>query len=247
MVKFCERSATTSLENVQYLRMFRVNRIDKMTIDTLKEDEYSWLLKKDLEIYPTDKPVTESVLKNWYVRNPEFGITFREGGKIIGTNIVIPLNREGWQGLIDGKLLESDCKDKFIFDCEKDCEIGIHIYHIRKEPAIKRFYTIAMAALAKVLLNLKKRNNNLKVVGFSGLCVTNDGIGLFYNKLNCKESAVKKNEYVLMKNKRIELFELSRFGELERKLNEGYEFITRCKMLVLYPDDPSIVWSYINI
>src|SRR3989304_2822432 len=126
------------LGNFQYLQILRVNRMKEMTIDTLREHEFSWLLGKDLEIYPTDKPVTESVLRNWYVRNPEFGITFREGSKIIGTNITIPLNKKGWQGLIEGKLLESDCKDKYIFDCEKDCELGIHIYHIRKEPTIKR-------------------------------------------------------------------------------------------------------------
>ena len=213
----------------------------------LRENEFSWLLEKDKEIYPTDKPVTDSVLKNWYVRNPEFGITFRERHKIIGANIIIPLNKQGWKGLIDGRLLESDCKDKFIFDNNKDSEIGIHIYHIRKESSISEFYKYAMEALTSVLLKLKNLNKLLKVIGFSGLCVTKNGIGLFFNKFNCKESAVIKNEYVLMKNNGIELAELNHFGELERKLREGYKFITRCKMLVTYPDDPSIIWSYLNI
>ena len=80
-----------------------------MEIDILRENKFSWLLEKDKDIYPTDKPVTESVLRNWYARNPEFGIAFREGRKIIGANIIIPLNKQGWKGMIDGRLLESDC------------------------------------------------------------------------------------------------------------------------------------------
>lgn len=218
-----------------------------MEIDALKKNEYSWLLEKDKEIYPTDKPVTESVLKNWYVRNPEFGITFREGRKIIGVNVIIPLNKQGWEGLIDGRLLESDCKDNFIFDDKNDGEIGIHIYHIRKEAPVTEFYKYAMGALNRVLVNLKNRNKLLKVIGFSGLCVTENGIGLFFNKFNCKESAVIKNEYVLKKNDGIELAELNNFSDLERKLREGYTFIARCKMLVTYPNEPSIVWTYLNI
>jgi hypothetical protein len=217
-----------------------------MTVDTLKEHEYAWLLEKDLEIYPTDKPVTVSVMKNWYVRNPEFGIAFRDGNEIIGANLAIPLNKKGWRGLIDGTLMESDCKGEYIFDWGKDREIGIHIYHIRRDSSMKGFHTLALKALADSLSNLTRRNNALKIIGFSALCVTSRGIGLFYNKLNCKESAVIKNEYVLKKDDRIELFEFGRFEDLENKLSEGYEFVTRCKMLVSYPGDPSIVWSYIN-
>lgn len=217
-----------------------------MIRDALQTEEYDWLLEKDFEIYPTDQPVTREVLTQWYGNNPDFGIVFRENKAIKGVNITIPLNREGWFGLINGDLSEANCDQMYIFDNGRDSEIGLHVYHIRKFCDIKGFYEISLKALNDILENLRNKNHTLSVVGFSGLCVTKSGINLFYNKLNCRETAVIKTEHILSLKNKIIIRDIRSNDELQEKLANGYRYLNRCKMLVLYPEDPSIVWRYIK-
>ena len=91
-----------------------------MIRDMLHERDYSWLLERDYEIYPIDKPVTPRVLKQWYRNNPDFGIVFRENHNIFGTNIIIPLNRTGWEGLINGRITEAECNEQYIFNNKRE-------------------------------------------------------------------------------------------------------------------------------
>jgi len=217
-----------------------------MIRDCLREKDYDWLLEKDYEIYPTDRPVTKKIIQQWYTRNPEFGIIFRENNEIVGVNVTIPLNRTGWKLLINGELLESDCNENYIFNNETDDAIGLHVYHIRKNADIDDFYKLSLSGLNETIMALRKHNENLKVIGFSGLCVTKMGIGLFFNKLNCRESAVIKNEHIVKGNDSIEIIKMSHYRDMEKKLKAGREYMHRCKMLVLYPGDPSVVWKYIK-
>lgn len=217
-----------------------------MKIDTLRDADYDWLLEKDLEIYPTDKPVTKTTIEKWYINQPEFGIVFREGNEIKGMNITIPLNRQGWEGLVNGDLLESDCDDRFAFNNKQDTEIGLHIYHIRKTSGMKGFYKDSLIALNQILDNLRKDNDNLKVIGFSALCVTKMGIGLFFNKLNCRERAVIISEHIFKKENQLQIFEIDSQEELNQKLMENYRYRNRCKMLLTYPNNPSLAWKYIQ-
>jgi hypothetical protein len=217
-----------------------------MKIDILHKDDYEWLLQKDHEIYPTDKPVTKSIIAQWFVHNPEFGIIFKNNHKITGTNITIPLNREGWEGLINGRVLESECDQRYIFDNNRNSEIGLHIYHIRKTVSIKEFYIYSLVALNEIVQNLRKENENLKVMGLSAFCVTRMSIGLFFNKLNCMERAFISSEHILGKNNRLEIFKTNNQEELKRKLSNGYTYVNRCKMLLTYPGNVSLVWKYIT-
>jgi hypothetical protein len=217
-----------------------------MKIDILREADFDWLLEKDMEIYPTDKPVTREIIEKWYLYHPEFGIVFRDGNEIEGMNITIPLNRKGWEGLINGELLESDCDDRFAFNNKEDTEIGLHIYHIRKTGDTKGFYKDSLIALNHILDNLRKDNDNLKVIGFSGLCVTKMGIGLFFNKLDCRERAFIVSEHIIKKDNKLKIFEIDSQEELNQKLIEGYIYLNRCKMLLTYPNNPGLIWRYIK-
>ena len=212
----------------------------------LHEHDYGWLLERDYEIYPIDKPVTPRVLKQWYSNNPDFGIIFRENNEIFGTNITIPLNRTGWEGLISGRITEAECNKQYIFNNKSDTEIGLHVYHIKKTSAIRGFYKYSLKALHEIMEDLRRSNKGLRIIGLSALCVTKMGIGLFYNKLNCRESGVIVHEHILKKEDRLVIFETKSHRELRNKLLMGYEYINRCKMLVLHPEEPSLVWEYLK-
>jgi hypothetical protein len=217
-----------------------------MIVDRLKGYDYEWLLEKELEIYPTDKPISRKTIDGWYIHHPEFGIVFRDKNKIKGVNITIPLNRKGWEGLINGDLLESDCDDRYVFKNGKDQEIGLHICHIRKTGDFKAFYKIALTALNDILTNLRKENKNLKVIGLSALCGTRMGIGLFFNKMNCHERSYVSNEHILKKNGRLEVYVFNSQEELDYRIQNNYDYLFRCKMLLTYPKEPSLIWSYIK-
>jgi hypothetical protein len=214
---------------------------------TLNEKDYKLILDMDKKVYPTFSPVTKDIIKSWYIKNPEFGVIFEENQKIIGVLIAIPLNERSWKKLINGNLKESEMNEKTIFDNLMDKKLGIHLYHIEKLDAnIKEFYKISLTHLASLLDNLKKKNNNLKIIGFSGLCVTPEGINLFEKRLNCKERDFVIQEHILEKDEQKIVLETDSKEIIHNKINEGYNYITKCKMLVLYPNEESMVWSYLN-
>lgn len=213
-----------------------------MSVRPITSNDYGLILQQDKAVYPTDSPVTKEVIQTWYAKNPEFGMIFEEDGKIVGDFIVVPLNKEGWEKLINGELAEAYCKD-YIFDNSKDKEIGLHGYHMEKLTDMKEFYKIAFKALGKIINNLKMKNPELKVIGFSGLAVTPEGIGLCENKLNCKERDYISNENIMEKNsKKI----VVKTDEVENGKKQGYNYLNRCKMLVAYPNEKSIIWEYLN-
>lgn len=80
----------------------------------------------------------------------------------------------------------------------------------------------------------------LKVIGFSGLAVTTQGIGLLYNKFNYRE-----RDFLRRKDGILEILDTNSQEELGSKLKKGYEYINRCKMLVTFPWELSIVWNYL--
>ncbi|MBS3092929.1 hypothetical protein J4466_05940 [Candidatus Pacearchaeota archaeon] len=216
-----------------------------MELKTIRKENYRVLLELDKKVYPTDSPVTPRVLDQWYQRNPEFGMVYREKGKIVGLGIAIPLNAKAWKRLINGELAESDLNSETIFDNSKDKEIGIHVYHIEKlDKSIKEFHKTFLIDLSKIIGKLRIKNPNLEIIGFSGLCVTNEGIGLLSRKLTCKEREYKCNEYILEKDNKKIVFKADSKKELDSKIADGYKLINRCQMLVTYPGEKSIVWEF---
>ena len=217
-----------------------------MAIRPLTQSDYLNLLAVDKKVYPTDNPVTEEILGQWYKNNPEFGVVFEEHNTLRGMLISIPLTKGAWQGLTSGKISEAELHGGAIFNASRDSEIGIHVYHVERHDKSKGFYKEALGALAEIVRNLKHKNLALKVVGFSALCSSLQGRNLFENKLNFRERGFISGECIVRKARRVEIFRSHSEAELKKKLAQGYEFINRCKMLVLYPDEPSLVWSYLK-
>ena len=106
------------------------------------------------------------------------------------------------------------------------------------DKSIPHFHKIALHELKKAILSLKKNNKNLKIIGFSGLAVTPEGIGLCENTLNCKEREFIIDEHILEKfNEKIIA---STKKEADERIKLEYKYINRCKMLVLYPNEKSV-------
>lgn len=218
-----------------------------MEIKSINKKDYDLILRLDKKVYPTASPVTKEIIAQWYQNNPEFGFVFHKKNKINGMCVAIPLNKKGWKQLISGKLAESGLNSKTIFNNSKDKEIGIHIYHLEKFDKHKKgLYLASLKEIQKLIIQLRKENPKLKIIGFSGLAVTSQGITLLYNKLNCRERGFINTEHILAKQGKIEIFETTSIKKLMEKLKQGYEYKNRCKMLVLYPNEPSIVWNYLE-
>ncbi|KAL6042524.1 N-acetyltransferase domain-containing protein [Balamuthia mandrillaris] len=255
------------------------DRLQDMRLRPVREADFDLLLSLDQKVYPCED-VTYNALKAWYRRNPEFGMIYDlpDDGEIVATAIFIPLNEKGWNKLINGELDEGELGPEEIFDAERDSAIGIHVYHLEKlDNKVRSFFQTAMTDLNAIIQRLREAKAKrqqlalplteeqgqqlLKVVGFSGLAVTNNGIGLLFNKLNMMErdyicqqhilqrkairrsghsSAADKNESDLT------VFKCCTKKELAQKLAEGYDYVNRCKMLVTYPTEPSIVWIFLN-
>jgi len=218
-----------------------------MKFRSISKKDYELLLKLDRKVYPTDNPVTSEILSNWYKKNPEFGMIFEDDkGELEGVCISIPLNKNGWNKLINGKLSEADLNSKTLFDNSRDKEIGLHIYHIERLSDRNDFYKDSLNGLNDIIQDLRKINPSLKIIGFSGLCVTPSGIGLFYNKFNCRERKFVNQEHIFRKEGKLKIFNINSYSQFSNVLKEGYEYLNRCKMLVLYPDEFSLIWDYLS-
>ena len=218
----------------------------EMLTRSVRRSDYARIIESDKEVYPTANPVTEDVLDQWYKNNPEFGSILEQHNELRGMCIAIPLTTEAWKKLVSGDVSESELHGSAIFDASKDNEIGIHIYHLEKSGQSKGFYKDALWALGEITHRLKRKNPALRIIGFSGLCTSPQGISLFQNKFNCQERDFVNREYVLRKDGRAEVFHPQSEQDLRSKLADGYECICRCKMLVLYPEEASVVWDYLN-
>ena len=217
-----------------------------MNIHSITKEDYPLLMELDKKVYPTDDPVTPEIFNQWFANNPEFGILLKNEEETLGNAIIIPLNKKGWEGLTTGKLLESELNSKYIFDNTRDKELCIHIYHIEKLTKIEKFHDLILKKLQEIISSLKDTNTQLTVSGFSGLCVTSQGIGLFYNKFNCREREFINTEVILEKNSKIKIADEENLEELKKDLSQGWSYKNRCKMLVIYPNEFSIVWNYLK-
>jgi len=199
-----------------------------MEVRPITSEDYKLILELDKKVYPTHSPVTKEIISKWYSKNPEFGLIYEENKKIVGVCISIPLNKKGWTSLINGGITESELDEKMIFDSSHDKEIGIHIYHIEKlDTNIKKFYKKSLE-----YLSLLVKSKKAKVFGFSALC-----------KLNCKERDFINTEHILEKGGKLFVFNEKK-ENINKMIKKGYNYCNRCEMLVLYPNEQSIVWKY---
>ena len=215
-----------------------------MKLRSITNKDYDSILRMDKKVYPTDSPVTKEIISSWYINNPEFGMIYEENNQTVGTCVVIPLNMAGWKGLINNNRKESEMNEETIFNNSRDNEIGIHFYHIEKiEPVMNIFYRKALKDLSGIINNLKEKNKKLKICGFSALAVSKEGIGLAERVANFKERDYKCPEHVFEKEGKLAVFDSSN-NNFKETANQDYNLVTRCKMLVLYPEEKSPIWKY---
>lgn len=214
-----------------------------MNYRIIKRSDYPFLLTIDQKVYPTETPVAPKTLDEWYKNDPDFGIIFEEGGKITGVLMVIPLSEKGWNGLISGELTEADIRGDYVFDKTKDGSIGLHCYHIEKFTDGNDFYVEAYTILGHII---KRVCPATKVLGLSGFAVTTAGISLAFNKLNLREREFISNEHIVSKDGILEVIENLTQEKLEQLLANGYIYHNRCKLLITYPNEVSLVWKYMG-
>lgn len=207
--------------------------------------DFELLVKLDYSIYPSNNVASKEKYSIFFEKNPEFGIAFKKGKKTIGLCVVIPFNKKGFFGFVNGKITENEIKKEHLFDNSRDKKIYLYILHIEKLFKIKNFYIHCLKELGRIVSNLKKQNCDLIVGGIAGLCVTNSGVSLFFNKFNCVESKFISNEYIFSKNNKRIIFNIHNKNDFFNKINSGFKFVNRSKMLVLLRETPSIVWNYL--
>ena len=220
----------------------------QVNLRPINKNDYKRILSFDNLVYPTADPVTPTTMGTWYVNNPEFGMVYELGGRTVGVCAFIPLKRSSWEKLINGKLSESDLGSKDLFNNRKDNEIALHIYHIEKLLLTENYYVRILSDLNKLVENLRKTNPKLKITGFSCLGTSSLFLGLFQNRFNFREKKFISTEHILLKGKKLSLFDEKDGGQkgLAKKLQNGYTYYQRCRMIVLEPSDFSLVWSYVK-
>ena len=250
VVKIDFRIVKTPLTGPGYEPMIVPNKKQwsQVNLRSINKKDYKRILGFDNRVYPTADPVTPAIMGSWYANNPEFGMVYELGGRTVGVCTFIPLKRSSWEKVINGKLSESDLGSKDIFDIQKDNEIALHNYHVEKLLLTENYYIRILYNLNKLVENLKKINPKLKIVGLSAFGTTSLGLNLFQNRFNFQEKKFISTEHILLKGKKLSLFDEKDGGqkELAKKLQNGYTYYQRCKMIVLEPSDFSLVWSYVK-
>jgi len=209
----------------------------------IKEKDFNLILKLDKKVYPTDSPVKQETIKKWYSNNPEFALIYEENKKITGLCIAIPMKADAWNKFIKGKIIESELNEKTIFRNSENQGLGIHIYHIEKlNKTIEKFYEKCFKDLAEIVRKMKKENKKLELTGISALCTTEKGINLF-SKLNFKEKNFFCKEYVIKEKGKKKVINAKTMEKL-KKTSKNLKQTIRCKMLVLTPEQKSILWDY---
>jgi hypothetical protein len=219
-----------------------------MDVRTIAGSDYDRIIASDRALYPTLSPVTPDVIAGWYRNNPEFGSIFERDGQVCGVCVAIPLNDTGWEKLIAGEVPESQLDDRFVFKPGRDRSLALHIYHIERTqawPQGQPFHIAALSRLQDSVGSLRHAHPDLSLEGFSALCVTAEGAALFA-KLGCSERDFIGAEHVLRRNGRLEVFHASSDQVLRDKLQEGYELVCRCKMLVSRRREPGVVWTHLT-
>jgi hypothetical protein len=214
----------------------------------IQKHDIKHILRLDNRVYPTADPVGQTTMESWYIRNPELGMVYDVGGKSVGAWAFIPLNQASWKKVIHGKLSERAIGPKHLFDITKDTEIGLHIYHVEKLLLSDNYYIRILNDIQKLLMHLRIANPKLRIAGLSTIGSSSPALGLFQNRFNFQEKEFVSTEHIFLKGKKLIMFDEKDIGQkgLSRKLDEGFTYYQKCKMLILEPNDFSLVWSHVE-
>jgi phosphoglycerate dehydrogenase-like enzyme len=228
--------------------IFEREQWSKIHLRAFREGDEDIIIGQDQTVYPTVNVVKPTTVDSWYKKNPEFGMIYEIDNNVVGTCAVIPLNRDGWERAVSGKLAEADISAKHIFDNKTDKEVGLYIYQIERKVLSEKFFSRIFLDLSETIRNLKKTNPRLKVVGAASLCTSNTTLDVFQKRLDFKESGYISTEHILSKGSKLSLVDEKVVGreKLNKMINEGYVYHHRCKLLVIRPEEFSLVWSYID-
>lgn len=71
-------------------------------------EEIEFVLNFDRGIYPTSKPVTQSIMRNWLSEEDSFSFTLRSGKILRGYCVAFPLSASVFNQLLQGEIQESE-------------------------------------------------------------------------------------------------------------------------------------------
>lgn len=144
------------------------------------------LLAADTAIYPSSGNLTLPRLESWIAAAPSFSLLFPSGGIIVSLPLLAPY----WRLFVAGDLDEWEIDDSMLLQesslqpGSRPVEVGIHSWHIERNDDARGFGKRAFAELQRRLEDVGAR-----VIGWSALAVTADGVGLC-RSLGWKERAV---------------------------------------------------------
>lgn len=144
------------------------------------------LLAADTDIYPSSGNLTLPRLESWVAAAPSFSLLFPHGGIIVSLPILAPY----WRSFIAGNLDEWDIEDSMLLQESSlqpgsgPVEVGIHAWHIERNNDTRGFGKRAFSEIQRRLEDVGAR-----VIGWSALAVTADGVGLC-RSLGWKERSV---------------------------------------------------------
>ncbi|KAG2489998.1 hypothetical protein HYH03_011626 [Edaphochlamys debaryana] len=106
---------------------------------------------------------------------------------------------------------------------------------------LPRFGTVALEAIADALASLGRP---VRVCGLSGLTVTKAGVSLFTSLYGCRERSFVCHEHILQdpSTGALEVHEADDPMQLQALLHRGLSYVVRVRMLMVTPDEPSLVW-----
>ena len=93
VVKLDFRIVKTPLTGPGYEPMIVPNKKQWLSVNLrpIDKGDYRRILGFDNRVYPTQNPVTPTNMGAWYANNPEFGMVYEFGGKIVGVCAFVPL------------------------------------------------------------------------------------------------------------------------------------------------------------
>lgn len=229
---------------------------ERLVLSHVTPDYYESIIQADRKFYPTPHGLNTQILDRWCSKYPQFGLLFKDptSKEVLANCIVVPLNKHGWAQLTEGQLSESELDESTLFDGAKDNVIGLHIYHLEKSstyPAdLPSFGLVALEGIADILCGLQKQAGlgALRVCGLSGLTVTKAGIALFSTTYGCRERSYICKEHIMQEGTGgpLQVHVAENQEQLEELLARGLRYVLRARMMVVTPDEPSLVWCLLG-
>jgi hypothetical protein len=128
----------------------------------LSKDLIPTLLSADASIYPS--PLTLATLTSWITAAPAYALQYlTPTGALAGVVIALPLRRDCWKAVTDGRVKEWEITAEMLAPGEAD--VGVHMWHVeRYSGCIKAWGRFGDAVM-----------QDLGAKRWSALCVTDEG------------------------------------------------------------------------